>query len=124
MKPLTRSVAWFVFWATLVVAAVLGLFLAWVYSEGLPPGTVITIDEDRFVMPALEHFGHWAALVIGVLIVAIVLVLLVPLVTLLVIVVPTVLGGLGIAIAIAPAALAVWLLWLIFRKPRQTTIAP
>jgi hypothetical protein len=123
-----RALGWLVFWATLLVAVLLGLFVAWVLTEGLPPGTVITIDGERFVVPALQHFGHWFLAVVGVLIAALVLVVVLPLVVVLVLLVPVAVSSLGIAVALALLALLLWPLVLLARRlwrrrDKPTTIA-
>jgi hypothetical protein len=123
-----RALGWLVFWATLLVAIALGLFVAWVLTEGLPPGTVITIDGERFVVPALEHFGHWFLAVVGVLIAALVIVVVAPLLALLILVVPLAVSSLGIVAALGLLALLLWPLWLLARRlwrraDKPTTIA-
>jgi hypothetical protein len=124
-----RTVAWIVFWATLLVALLLGLFVAWVLSEGLPPGTVITVDDERFVMPALTETGHWLLLALAVLAAALVLVIVLPIVVALAVFVPLVAGSLGLLVGLA--ALAVVLLpfvlllrWLWKAQRKTTTIPP
>jgi hypothetical protein len=124
MKPWERATAWFIFWATLVVAAALGLFVAWLLTEGLPPGTVITIDNERFVMPAFNQAGHWFAVVIGVLVVAMVLVIVMPVLVVLAIMVPTLVGGVGLLMILAPVALVMYLLFLLVRRLRKQSSAP
>jgi hypothetical protein len=123
-----RAIGWLVFWATLFVAAALGLFVAWVMTEGLPPGTVITIDGERFVVPAIEHFGHGFLLVVGVLIVALVIVIVAPLLAVLLLVVPLAVSSLGIVVALGLVALLLWPLvllvrWLWRRSDKPRTIA-
>jgi hypothetical protein len=125
----TRTVLWLVFWATLAVALLLGLFVAWVLSEGLPPGTVITIDGDRFVVPALTETKHWWLLGLGVLLAALVIVLVLPLVVVLAIVVPVAAGSIGLLAGLAVLALVLWPSVLLVRwwwKSRHSpaTIAP
>jgi hypothetical protein len=123
-----RAIGWLVFWATLFVAAALGLFVAWVVTEGLPPGTVITIDGERFIVPAIEHFGHGFLLVVGVLIVALVIVIVAPLLAVLLLVVPLAVSSLGIVVALGLVALVLWPLvllvrWLWRRSDKPRTIA-
>ena len=78
MTPWLRTTLWFGFWATLLVSLVVGAFVAWLLSEVVPPGTVITIDDERFVLPAFTHFGHWLTAVIGVMLAALVIVIALP----------------------------------------------
>jgi hypothetical protein len=111
----TRTVLWLVFWATLAVAMLLGLFVAWVLSEGLPPGTVITVDDERFVMPALTGPVHWALVALGVLLVALLLVLVLPLVAVLAIVVPIAVSSLGLLAGLLMLALVLWPVVLLAR---------
>jgi hypothetical protein len=101
MSPAARSVAWLVAAATVLVALVLGAFLAWLLSDVLPPGTVISIDDERFVLPGFSHAGHWL----------------------------TAVASLSLLIGLAVPALLLWALyllvrwlWLATRKPK--TIAP
>ena len=128
MKPLLRTTLWIGFWATLLVALALSLFLAWVFTEGLPPGTVITIDNERFVMPQLVSTGQWALVAMGVLIASMVMVVVAPLVIVLGIGVPLAAGALSIALAVLTMALLVLpfillLRWLWKGKGKPTTIA-
>jgi hypothetical protein len=123
-----KTLLWMGFVATLVVALGLGLFVAWLLSEVLPPGTVITIDNERLVMPAFAHFGHWLTAIVGVMLVAMLIVALLPLVLVLVVVVPMVAGGIGLLVLLAPVALLGWLVFLLVRRSRRpaqgaTTIA-
>jgi hypothetical protein len=118
----SRALAWIVLWATLAVAALLGLFVAWVLSEGLPPGTVITVDGHRFVVPALTETGHWLLLGLGVLAAALLIVLVLPLVVVLAIVVPVAAGSLGLLAGLLVLALVLWPIVLLGRwwwKSRQ-----
>jgi hypothetical protein len=108
MTPWLRTTLWIVFWATLLVSLVLGAFVAWVLSEVLPPGTAITVDGARFVLPAFTHFGHWFSAVVGVLVASLAIVLVVPVVAVLVLVVPAAVGGLGIALALLVVGLVLW----------------
>jgi len=124
VKPLL----WMGFVATLAVSLLLGLFVAWLLSEVLPPGTVVTIDNERFVMPAFAHFGHWLSAIVGVILVSLLIVVLVPLVLLLVLVASMVAGGTGLLVSLAPVALLGWLVYLLVRRlrrnaPGATTIA-
>jgi protein-S-isoprenylcysteine O-methyltransferase Ste14 len=128
MTARSRTLLWLVFWATLLVAALLGLFVAWVLSEGLPPGTVITVDGNRFVVPALTETGHGLLLVLGVLVAALMIVLVVPLIVVLAIVVPVAAGSLGLLAGLLVLALALWPIVLLGRwwwksRQRPATIA-
>ena len=112
-----------------MMALVLGAFLAWLLTDVLPPGTVITIDNERFVLPAFSHAGQWLVAVLVVLIAALVLVIVLPIVIVLAIVVPVALGSLGLLVGVAVAGLVLWplvllarWLWKAWRKP--ATIAP
>jgi hypothetical protein len=108
MTPWLRTTLWIVFWATLLVSLVVGAFVAWLLSEVLPPGTVITVDGEHFVLPAFSHFGHWLAAVVGVMIASLAIVLVVPVVTVLALVVPAAVGGLGVALSLLLVALVLW----------------
>jgi hypothetical protein len=108
MTPWLRTTLWIVFWATLLVSLVVGAFVAWLLSEVLPPGTVITVDGELFVLPAFSHFGHWLAAVVGVLVASLAIVLVVPVVTVLALVVPAAVGGLGVALSLLLVALVLW----------------
>ena len=128
MTPWLRTALWIVFWATLLVSLVLGAFVAWLLTEVVPPGTVITVDGERFVLPAFSHFGHWFSALLGVLIASLAIVFVVPVVTVLALVVPAALGGLGLALSLLLVALLLWpfvllgrWLWKSRRKP--TTIS-
>jgi hypothetical protein len=128
MTPWLRTTLWIVFWATLLVSLVLGAFVAWLLTEVLPPGTVITVDHEHFVLPAFSHAGHWLSALLGVLIASLAIVLVVPVVVVLALVVPAALGGLGIALSLLVIALLLWpfvllgrWLWKSRRKP--TTIS-
>ena len=128
MTPWLRATLWIVFWATLLVSLVLGAFVAWLLTEVLPPGTVITIDNERFVLPAFSHFGHWLAAVLGVLIASLAIVFVVPVVAVLALVVPAAVGGLGLALSLLVIALVLWpfvLLgrWLWKSRRMPTTIS-
>jgi hypothetical protein len=128
VTPQLRAALWIVFWATLLVSLVLGAFVAWVLTEVLPPGTVITVDGEHFVLPAFSHFGHWLAAVLGVLIASLAIVFVVPLLAVLALVVPAAVGGLGIALMLLTVALVLWPIvllarWLWKRRRRPTTIA-
>jgi hypothetical protein len=124
MTPWLRTTLWIVFWATLLVSLVLGAFVAWLLTEVLPPGTVITVDGQHFALPAFSHFGHWFSALLGVLIASLAIVLVVPVVTVLALVVPAALGGLGLALSLLIVALVLspfaplgrWL-WKSRRKP-------
>ncbi len=128
MTPWVRTALWIVFWATLLVSLVLGAFVAWLLTEVLPPGTVITVDGERFVMPVFSHFGHWLSAVLGVLIAALVVVIVVPIVVVIAIVVPVAVGSLSLIVGLVAAGLVLWplvllarWLWKAWRKP--TTIS-
>jgi hypothetical protein len=128
VTPQLRAALWIVFWATLLVSLVLGAFVAWVLTEVLPPGTVITVDGEHFVLPAFSHFGHWLAAVLGVLIASLAIVFVVPLLAVLALVVPAAVGGLGIALMLLTVALVLWPIvllarWLWKRRRKPTTIA-
>jgi hypothetical protein len=123
-----RTALWIVFWATLLVSLVVGACVAWLLSEVLPPGTVITVDRERFILPAFTHFGHWFAALLVVLIASLAIVVVVPVLAVLALVVPAALGGLGIALALLIVALVLWpfvLLgrWLWNRRREPTTIS-
>jgi hypothetical protein len=129
MSPAARSVAWLVAAATVLVALVLGAFLAWMLSDVLPPGTVISIDDERFVLPGFSHAGHWLTAVAVVLLVALLIVVLLPIVLVLALVVPVAVASLSLLLGLAVPALLLWGLYLLVRwlslatrKPR--TIAP
>jgi len=124
-----RTLAWIVFWVTLFVALLLGLFVAWVLSEGLPPGTVITVDGERFVMPALTEVGHWLLLGVAVLIAALVMVVVLPIVVALAVFVPLLAASLGLLVGLATMAVlllpfALLLRWLWKTQRKTTTIPP
>jgi hypothetical protein len=128
MRPSLRTALWIVFWATLLVSLVLGAFVAWLLSEVLPPGTVITVDGERFVLPAFTHVGQWLAAVAGVLIASLVIVCVLPVIAVLALVVPAAVGGLGIALMLLTVALLLWpfvLLtrWLWKGRSKPTTIS-
>ena len=108
MTPWLRTALWIVFWATLLVSLVLGAFVAWLLTEVLPPGTVITVDGERFVLPAFTHFGHWLAALMGVLVASLAIVFVVPVIAVLALVVPAALGGLGIGLSLLLIALVLW----------------
>ncbi len=127
MTPWLRPALWLVFWATLLVSLLVGAFVAWLLTEVLPPGTVISVDDERFVLPAFTHFGHWFTAVLGVLIASLAIVVIVPVLAVLALVVPAAVGGLGIALSLLLVALLLWpfvllgrWLWKGRRKP--TTI--
>jgi hypothetical protein len=127
MTPWRRTLLWIVFWATLLVSLVVGAFVAWMLTEVLPPGTVITVDNERFVLPAFTHAGQWLAAVVGVLIASLAIVVVVPVVAVLALVVPAAVGGLGIALVLLVTALVLWpfvLLarWVWKRRGKPTTI--
>jgi hypothetical protein len=131
MTPWVRTLAWIVFWATLLVALVLGAFVAWLLTEVLPPGTVITIDGERFVLTEFNHAGQWLAALTVVLAAALVIVIAVPLVTVLALGVPLVAGTLGLALGLLAVGLVLWPAYLLGRwlwqrgqRSKTTTIAP
>jgi protein-S-isoprenylcysteine O-methyltransferase Ste14 len=128
MTPWLRTTAWLAFWATLLVALVVGAFVAWLLTEVLPPGTVISVDGERFVLRAFTEPGHWLLAALGVLVVSLVIVAVIPIVTVLAIVVPVAVGSLGLLVGMLALGLVLWPLWLLarwlwksVRKP--TTIA-
>jgi hypothetical protein len=128
MTPGLRTGLWIVFLATLLVSLVVGAFVAWLLTEVLPPGTVITIDNERFVLPVFTDFSQWLAAVVGVLIASLVIVIVLPIVTVLAIVVPVAVGSLGLVVGLLAAGLVLWplvllarWLWKAWRKP--TTIS-
>ena len=128
MTPWVKTTAWVVFWATLIVSLLVGLFVAWVLSEVLPPGTVITVDNERFVLPAFTHFGHWLTAVAGVMIASVVIVIVVPLIAVLAFVVPIALGTLGLLVGLFAAGLVLWPVvllarWLWKGRAAKATIA-
>ena len=131
MTPWMRTLAWIVFGATLLVALVLGAFVAWLLTEVLPPGTVITVDGERFVLTEFTHAGQWIAALTVMLAAALVIVIALPLVTVLALGVPLVVGTLSLALGLLAAGLVLWpafllvrWLWQRGRRPKATTIAP
>lgn len=128
MTPRGRTALWLVFWATLLVSLVLGAFVAWMLTEVLPPGTVVTVDGERFVLPAFTEAGHWIAAAVAVLAASLAIVIVVPVIFVLALVVPAVLGGLGLLLALLVCAAVLWPLvllarWLWKRRRARTTIA-
>ena len=128
MTPWLRTALWVVFWATLLVSLVVGAFVAWLLTEVLPPGTVITIDNERFVLPVFSHAGQWLGALLVVLIASLAIVFVVPVLAVLALVVPAALGGLGLALSLLLIALVLWpfvllgrWLWKVRRK--ATTIS-
>ena len=124
MTPWLRSALWIVFWATLLVSLVVGACVAWLLSEVVPPGTVITVDGERFVLSAFSHVGHWLAALLLVLVASLAIVFIVPVLAVLALVVPAALGGLGLALSLLLVALLLWpfvllgrWLWKSRRKP-------
>jgi hypothetical protein len=128
MTPWLRATLWIVFWATLLVSLVLGAFVAWLLTDVLPPGTVISVDDERFVLPTFSHFGHWFAAVLGVLIASLAIVFIVPVLAVLALVVPAAVGGLGIALSLLVVALLLWPFVLLgrwmWRSRRKPTTIP
>jgi hypothetical protein len=125
MTPWQRTTLWILLWATLLVSLLVGAFVAWLLTEALPPGTVITVDDERFVLPAFTHVGQWLWALLGVLIASLVIVAVVPVLAVLALVVPAALGGLGIALVLlvlalvlAPLVLLGRWLWKSRRKPQ------
>lgn len=117
MSSSLRAAAWLYFWATLLAALALGLFAAWLLNEVVPPGTVITIDGERFVVPSPSpHLGHWLAGLTALVAVAALLVLVVPLLVALALLVPLLVSSLALAVPLAPLALLVWALTLWLRR--------
>ena len=128
MTPWLRATLWIVFWATLLVSLVLGAFVAWLLTEVLPPGSVITVDNERFVLPAFTHVGQWLGALLVVLIGSLAIVFVVPVVAVLALVVPAAVGGLGLALSLLVVALVLWpfvLLgrWLWKSRRMPTTIS-
>jgi hypothetical protein len=128
MKPWLRTALWIVFWATLVVSLVVGAFAAWLLTEVVPAGTVISVDNERFVMPAFTHFSHWLAAVLVVFIVSLAVVIIVPVLAVLALVVPAAIGALYIALSLLLLALLLWPLvllarWLWKGRGKPTTIS-
>lgn len=131
MRPWLRGAAWLYFWATLLAALALGLFLAWLFSEVVPPGTVITVDGERFVVPSPSpHLGHWLVALLGLLGVAALLVLVLPPLIALALLAPLLIGTLALALPLIALALVMWALtrWLRRRRgparERPATISP
>jgi hypothetical protein len=93
--------------ATVLVALVLGAFLAGGLPELLPPGSAIVIEGERHEIGDVSAVlaEYWVAAVIGVLIVAAVLVVVVPLVVALSVVLPLLGGALGFATALLAIAI-------------------
>jgi hypothetical protein len=128
MKPWLRATLWLVFWATLLVALVLGAFVAWLLTEVLPPGTEIVVDGDRFVLREFSQASHWLAALFGVLVASLVIVIAAPIVATFAIGVPLLFGTLGIAVALGVLGLVLWPVALLLRrlfkdKTKTTTIA-
>ena len=117
MTPWVRTTLWLGFWATLLVSLLLGLFLAWLLTEVLPPGTVITIDDERFVLPAFTEARQWLLAVVSVLAAALVVVIVLPIISVLVIVVPVAVLARSVAcsLAVAVRGLVLWPLVLLVR---------
>ncbi len=115
MTPWLKTTAWVVFWATLIVSLLVGAFVAWMLSEVLPPGTVISVDGERFVLPAFTHFGHWLTAVVGVMIASVVIVIALPVIAVLAFVVPIALGTLGLMVGLLVVGLVLWPLVLLLR---------
>lgn len=116
MKPGLKIAAWTVFGATLLIALVVGAFVAWLLTEVAPAGTVITVDGERFVVPAFEHAGHYAMAVLGVWIVSLAVVMVAPLLIVLGVVVPALLSTLGLALAVLIVAVVFWPVYLLLRR--------
>jgi hypothetical protein len=129
VKPWLRATLWLVFWATLLVALVLGAFLAWLLTEVLPPGTVIVVDGDRFVLREFSQASHWLAALFGVLVASLMIVIAAPIVATFAIGVPLLFGALGIGLALGALALVLWPVVLLLRRlfksrAKATTITP
>jgi hypothetical protein len=116
MKPGLRIVAWTVFWATLLISLVVGAFAAWLLSEVLPAGTTITLENDRFVVPAFEHAGHYAIAVLVIWAVALVIVLVAPILIFLGLLLPALLGALGTVLVLALVGLTAWSAYRLLRR--------
>jgi hypothetical protein len=120
MRASLRTAAWLYFSATLLAALALGLFAAWLFNEVVPPGTVITIDGERFVVPSPSpHPGHWLVALTALMAVAALLVLVLPLLVGLALLVPLLVSSLALALPLAPLALLVWALTLWLRRRRR-----
>jgi hypothetical protein len=125
----TRALLWLLLLATLLVAAVLGAFFAWGFSEALPPGTIVEIDGERFALHDLapRTAGQWLLWTLGVLVAALAIVLVVPLAALLALAVPAAVGGVTIGLTLLVLGLMIWPLVLLGRwlgrRPHRTTIA-
>jgi hypothetical protein len=119
-----KWVLWVALVATLLVALLLGAFLAWAVTEGIPPGTAIAIDGERFEIGRIGALlaEHWGLTALAVLFVAAVLVVVVPLVVLLAVGLPLAGGALGLALVLAPVGLLVWWLWRLSKPAGETTI--
>jgi hypothetical protein len=134
MRSSLRIAAWLVLWATLLAALALGLFAAWLFNEVVPPGTVITIDGERFVVPSPSlDPGHWLVGLAALLAVAALLVLVLPLLIALALLAPLLVSALAVAVPLALLALLVWALTLWLRRrgrdpvrsdERAATMAP
>jgi hypothetical protein len=119
-----KWVLWVALVATLLVALLLGAFLAWAVTEGIPPGTAIVIDGERFEIGRIGALlaERWGLTALAVLFVAAVLVVVVPLVVLLAVGLPLAGGALGLALVLAPVGLLVWWLWRLSEPAGETTI--
>jgi hypothetical protein len=116
VKPGLKIAAWTVFGATLLIALVVGAFVAWLLSEVTPAGTVITVDGERFVVPAFQHAGHYALAVLGVWVAALAIVMMAPVLIVLGVVVPALLSTLGVALAVLILAVLFWPVYLLVRR--------
>jgi hypothetical protein len=104
---------------TLFVAGILGAALAWAVTEGIPQGTAMVIDGDRFELDRLGPLlgEHWALTVLVVLLVAAVIVVVVPLVVALALALPLLAGAISLGVMLAPLLLLVW--WL-SKEPKRS----
>jgi len=129
MRPALKIAAWTVFTATLLIALVVGALAAWLLTEVAPAGTVITVDGERFVVPAFTHAGHYAIAVLCVWIVALVVVMVAPVLIVLGVIVPALLSTLGLALALLILALVFWPVYGLIRRlwksgAKHPTIVP
>jgi hypothetical protein len=129
VTPALRGALWLLGLATLLIALAVGAFAAWLLSDVLPPGTVITVDRERFVMPLFEHPGEWMMVVLLVLAVSLAIAIALPIVVVLAIVVPVFVGSLGAIGALLVIALIAWpvvalVRWLTRSRARRATMAP
>ena len=111
---------------SLVVAALLALFIGAALVWGVPYDQVsIVIDGQPIDIPPLTT-GHWLVASVVILVVLLVLALVLPVVIALALVVPVTLflaalafGALGTVLALSPLLLLGWLLWWLWKRARQ-----